>query len=427
MNMKRIFWCVLAMIIFSSYVLMSQTSSSESNTGSLIHVPIKPKEIKDITPPGIEIIEPGGIATRGMKIAGDTLVVKSAELKIRGIAKDSGGVAVVYVNGSEASLKPVEGGCEFASTQLLQFGINRIEISAVDVSKNTSIQTLTVRREVVIAVQEKKIPVEPFKGHQVWAVVIGISEYQNSQITRLRYADKDAEDFYQYLITPLEKGGRGVAPVNIRKLIDKDATKTNIQEAIFDFMKSPLEEDVVIIFFACHGTPDPYRPNVPYLLAYDSDLAKPAATAVNMQDIQVAIRDYIKAKKVIVFADACHSAGISSNVALRGTASVELINDFIAEIANAGGSVLTFSASEAAELSQESQQWGGGHGVFTYYLLEGLRGKADVDADGLVRLGELVDYVNLKVRQDTKSLQHPSSSSSMWDRNLPMSIIVKEK
>jgi uncharacterized caspase-like protein len=210
-------------------------------------------------------------------------------------------------------------------------------------------------------------------------------------------------------------------------LLNKEATKTNIQEAIFDFMKNALEEDVAIIYFAGHGAPDPYRPNVPYLLAYDSDLGRPGATAVKMQEIQDAIRDYIKAKKIIVFADACHSAGVSTSVAMRGAANSELINQFLEEIAKAGTSVLTFSASESKEYSQESQQWGGGHGVFTYHILKGLQGDADSDDDEIVRLGELVDYVSLNVRKDTKSLQHPTPSPTPWDRNLPFSVVITGK
>jgi uncharacterized caspase-like protein len=308
------------------------------------------------------------------------------------------------------------------------FGKNAIEITATDASHNAERLVINVLREVVIAKEEPKIPeVKVFKGYQVWAAVIGISEYKSPDIPSLRFADRDAESFYQFLITPLEEGGRGVPKTNIRKLINKEATKTNIQEAIFDFMKNALEEDVAIIYFAGHGAPDPTRPNVPYLLSYDSDLSRPGATAVKMQEVQDAIRDYIKAKKITVFADACHSAGVSTNVTMRGIASSELINQFLEEIAKAGSSVLTFSASESKEYSQESQNWGGGHGVFTFHILEGLKGKADSDDDKIVRLGELVDYVNQSVRRDTKSMQHPTASPTPWDRNLPFSIVLDQK
>lgn len=425
MNIKYFSCIVFALLMLISNLAFAQTSEGDSNRGSLPFISLKPKPPKDILPPGIEILEPVGVGARGIRIyTGDTLVVKSAELKVRGIARDSSGVVAVYVNGSKASLKTIDGGCEFTSTPLLQIGVNTIEITAVDTFKNASTSTFKVRRDVAAPVFK---PDSSFKGYQVWAVVIGISDYRSSEIQKLRYADKDAEEFYQYLIRPLDKGGRGMSQVNIKKLINQDATKVNIEEAIQDFMKNPLEEDIVIFYFACHGTPDPYRPNVPYLLAYDSELSRPAATAVKMQYIQDAIRDYIKAKKIIVFADACHSAGISTTFAQRGIVSSELINNFLADMKNAENSVLTFSASEAKESSLEGPQWGGGHGLFTHFLLEGLNGKADTDLDGIVRLGELVDYVTLNVRRESKSLQHPNPSPTMWDRNLPMSIRIQDK
>jgi uncharacterized caspase-like protein len=336
-------------------------------------------------------------------------------------------MALVKVQGREAEMQPVAGGYEFFADVLLEFGSNVIEVVATDIYRNSTTIILKVRREVPVAKVEKKPPhIEAFRGHQVWAAVIGISEYQSHPIRPLRYADRDAEAFYNYLTTPLDSGGRGASQANIRKLINKDATRLNIVEAIKDFMKSAIEEDVVIIYFAGHGAPDPSRPDVPFLLAYDSDLLRLASTAVEMKEIYDAIRYYIKAKKVIVFADACHSAGISGDIAERGQANVELVNRFLEEIARAGNSVLTFSASEASEFSQESPLWGGGHGVFTYYVLEGLKGKANTDSDPIVRLGELVDYVNQNVRRDTKSLQHPTPSQTQWDRNLPMSIGIEK-
>ena len=399
----------------------AQTVTGDSKPGSLLVVA---KKVVDVTGPVIEILEPTEIAQRGLKVVADGgLVVTTGELRVRGIARDSSVVAIVKVQGREAELRPVKGGYEFVSDVLLEFGSNTVSIVATDMYRNSSTVTLKVRREVPLAREEKPPPqVEAFQGHQVWAAVVGISEYQSSAIRSLRYADRDAESFYQYLITPLDAGGRGVSQANIRKLINKEATKVNIEEAIKDFMKNAIDEDVVVIYFAGHGIPDPDRPDVPYLLSYDSDLSRPGATAVRMQEVQDAIRYYIKAKKVVVFADACHSAGVGGNIAMRGQATSELVNKFLEEIARAGNSVLTFSASESSEFSQESPQWGGGHGVFTYYLLEGLKGKANVDADPIVRLGELVDFVSQNVRRDTKSQQHPTASQTQWDRNLPMSI-----
>jgi uncharacterized caspase-like protein len=65
------------------------------------------------------------------------------------------------------------------------------------------------------------------------------------------------------------------------------------------------------------------------------------------------------------------------------------------------------TASDVNEVSNESPQWGGGHGVFTWALLEGLRGAADADADRFVTAGELFGYVSARVREETGFQQNP--------------------
>jgi uncharacterized caspase-like protein len=63
------------------------------------------------------------------------------------------------------------------------------------------------------------------------------------------------------------------------------------------------------------------------------------------------------------------------------------------------------TASDANELSMERDDMK--HGVFTYYLLEGLRGKADLDGDGVITVDEIYRYVSTKVPQATGQDQHP--------------------
>jgi hypothetical protein len=65
------------------------------------------------------------------------------------------------------------------------------------------------------------------------------------------------------------------------------------------------------------------------------------------------------------------------------------------------------TASDVGESSKENLQWGGGHGVFTYYLLEGLKGAADANHDHQITVGELFDYVSRQVSKQTDGSQHP--------------------
>ena len=72
---------------------------------------------------------------------------------------------------------------------------------------------------------------------------------------------------------------------------------------------------------------------------------------------------------------------------------------------------MILTASDANEVSMEKDELN--HGVFTYYLLEGLRGKADADGDGVITLDEVYKYVSMKVPQATGQDQHPVKKGEM--------------
>jgi uncharacterized caspase-like protein len=57
-----------------------------------------------------------------------------------------------------------------------------------------------------------------------------------------------------------------------------------------------------------------------------------------------------------------------------------------------------------------------GHGVFTYYLIEGLRGKADADKDGLITVDEIFGFVSDAVPRATGQEQHPVKKGTVEGR-----------
>jgi hypothetical protein len=242
-----------------------------------------------------------------------------------------------------------------------------------------------------------------------FAVVIGISGYKDSRIPALRYAEADAKSVGDWLTS--EQGGR-YALADVKLLLGKDATAEAIRKAMFQWLGQALAEDVVTIYFSGHGTPaSPNESQNLFLVPYDTDYEQIAATAFPMWDIETALKRFIKARRVIVIADACHAGGVGSgfadrtrSIAIEGASAVTGGIENLSKV-NDGVAVITSAADN--QLSLESERWGGGHGVFTYFLLKGLQGEADYNHDGKVTLGELSLYLSEQVRRETRSEQSP--------------------
>lgn len=242
-----------------------------------------------------------------------------------------------------------------------------------------------------------------------WAVVVGISKYEDARIPGLTHARADAKAVHDWLVS--RNGGR-LSPERVRLLLDAQATGANLREALFVWAKQAIKEDKLLIYFAGHGTPEsPDAPENLFLVPYDARSDRIAATGFPMWDIRTALDRFIKARKVVIVADACHAGGVGSEFAKarRGMGGVEpgRISAGLMKLSHVSDGVAVLTASGPNQLSQEGPQWGGGHGVFTHYLLEGLRGSADRGRDGRVSLGELTVYLSEQVRRATRNAQCP--------------------
>lgn len=243
-----------------------------------------------------------------------------------------------------------------------------------------------------------------------FAVIVGISNYSDSRIPSLRYAASDARAFYKWIISP--DGGR-YAPSRVKLLLDEQATGSNLRGALFSWLKQAIEEDVVVIFFAGHGSSDsPDTNDNLFLLPYDTRYDNISATGFPMWDIETALKRFIRAKKVVVIADACHSGGVgeSFDIARRTNRKLTIspVASGLQNLSHVGDGVCVISAADDRQLSQENKRWGGGHGVFTYFLLNGLKGEADYNGDSEVTLGELIPFISETVRRETKNAQSPT-------------------
>lgn len=348
------------------------------------------------SPPIVVIASPEDGSTVEVKIIG-----------LRGVVEDDREIIriEIFING-----RPLEKGSErgiqivgdtkgrrlsFLEQIPLQEGENRISVRAVNAEGLAAEKVLTLQRVT--------------RRTNIWAVIIGINDY--AHISPLQYAVNDARAFYRQLVDRLR-----IPEENITLLLDKDAELTRLRSVLGTQLKNRAgEEDMVILYFAGHGATerDVMSPDgdglEKYLLPHGADMKDLYATALPMREIQH-IFNRIRSQRLVFIVDSCYSgAGGGRTISMAGLRA-NISDAFMERIASGRGRVI-LSASGANEVSQEDEKLG--HGVFTYYLLEGLRGPADTDGDGLITVDEAYSYVSRRVPQATGQEQNPVKKGSV--------------
>ncbi len=292
----------------------------------------------------------------------------------------------------------------------LREGGNTIVLTArePDGTVRQEVRTVTFERERSAA---RPAPPPP-SPRASWAVIIGVGRYENPKIPSLRYAVADAEAVYNVLIAS------GFQKDNVLLLTDRAERKPtlrNMKYALGTFLaRSAGKDDTVIVYFAGHGAPEIDPRGVEkdglakYLIPSDADPDDLFSTALPMDDLQT-IFDRIEAERVVTFLDACYSgAGRRAHVRGQEDAGGERGRPVprAAHALQGAGDHHRGAAQRGLDRAARSS----GHGVFTYYLAEGLKGAGDLNRDGIVSLQELYEYVEQQVVQKSRAVggnQHP--------------------
>jgi uncharacterized caspase-like protein len=247
------------------------------------------------------------------------------------------------------------------------------------------------------------------KREEVWAVVIGISRYKS--ILSLKYAANDAREFYRYLAEV-----NGVPKDHIWLLLDEEATLDNLKSILGTQLRRQAgKDDMVIIYLAGHGATekDATSPDgdglEKYILPYNANPKDLYASAMPMSEV-ARIFNRISSERLVFISDTCYSGASGGRTVPILGARANVSGAFLDRISQGKGRVI-ITASDANEVSVEKDDLK--HGVFTYYLLEALRGQGDTDKDGVITVDEVYRYVSMKVPQATGQDQHPVKKGEM--------------
>ncbi len=390
--------------------------------------------VDDRNPPEIYLSEPSGAVVRFQG--------NKRTLKVEGVVmEESGDKVSLTINNqsvplssalaapsSAASVSMASAQCAGGSPYKFSSVVNvsgdaSVTLEAADKSGNRTRLTLPVTRNGKTPATNLNAQPSSFKGRK-FAVVIGISDYKFNaytdaqgnmrRLTDLKYAARDARSVRDFLLRP--EGGSFTAQ-NVLYLEDASATLEAVRVALDKFLAKAAPEDLVFFYLAGHGAPDPRAPQNLYFLMHDTKLSDAAHTALPMTELKNMLDNSLRAERVVVFIDTCHSAGITGEQLTTTRGEVEennLINLYASKLfAGTGRIVLT--ASDTGELSRECPFWGDGHGIFTWSLLEGLGGKADDNQDRLITATELCTYMRSRVQIETAFNQNPRLIASTND------------
>jgi PKD repeat protein len=257
----------------------------------------------------------------------------------------------------------------------------------------------TTKRLVSVQVNPSLVPIQ-----EVWALVIGISAY--AEVEHLSYARRDAEAMADWLISS------GVPPTHIRLLTDEAGTYTtsegtgldmqvaslvNVREGLGWLRRMAGSDDLVLIHFSGHGYQgaddnlDEADGLDEFFILHDTRAGAKEDTALRDDEFGRFV-DRMASRHVLIFFDSCYSGGLSRSLpsTTRATGdTTDVFNDFRME----GRLILSASTEDQEAFESDSLQ----HGVFSYFLLEGLAGAADLNADGHITIWELYGYVRDRV------------------------------
>jgi hypothetical protein len=251
----------------------------------------------------------------------------------------------------------------------------------------------------------------------LYVLSVGVADYKDKEL-KLDFSGKDAQDFASAL---KRQEGQLYRQVNVKLLVDKDATRDGVLDGLEWIRRAMTARDVGMVFLAGHGVND--ADDTYYFLPQDAQTTALKRTGV----IFTEIRNTLAALpgKAMFFVDTCHSGNVLGGQRKTRSAANRDITRVVNELASAENGVIVFAASTGKQLAQEATDWK--NGAFTLALVEGLTGKADFAKSGRITHKMLDLYVSERVKRLTEGAQSPVTIVPQGVPDFPLAISAAMK
>ena len=316
---------------------------------------------------------------------------------INGNVQDNFGIAELLINN-----KPVafDNNGDFEFSSYVPSSGKEIKIKVIDLaglSASTTIKLIPDRKQISTAIifddlnpLNKSVKV----NKNAIALIIGIANYENA--TKALFADNDALVFKDYASEKL-----GVPENRIKVLLNEEAEYAEILLTAKKWLKRLTKKNKsdIYIFFAGHGLASNDGEQI-YLLPFDGRVKLLDDTALVRNRLFNEIQQ-ANPKSVTVFLDTCYSGKTRSEETLIASRPVEIK----AKKQSVPNGFTLFSAAGADETSNPLYE--AKHGIFSYFLMKGMEGEADINNDNQITANELHYYLKENVAQHSDDEQTP--------------------
>ena len=365
---------------------------------------------------------PAAAAIAGPRVS-STLSFKATALDENSNLVFEGGerirVRIDIMNGGTQDLEGVMAALTGTASLLAQFPTTTLAIGRLQASQSRSIEFLATipqslpqqTAEIHVAISDSETRIHPpiqtlilsihpaginiddveqipaaatgFQQPHTYVIAIGIGSYRNREIQSRKFCSMDAQIVSNYF-----QALGGVPAPNIRLLQDWKAIRSDIDEALLDWLPPHMNKDaVVIVYFA--GLASVSSTGETFLVPYDGTAAT-TSRAFPMKDLEAALAR-LKAKQTVFLFD-----GVVSRMGPENQTRAAL-----PQWNPTGSSTLHIIGTSGIGQGLDDHQHR--HGLFTYYFLRALRGEADTNRDGNVTFGETASYLSQKVRWASKT------------------------
>ncbi|MBI3397872.1 MAG: caspase family protein [Deltaproteobacteria bacterium] len=279
---------------------------------------------------------------------------------------------------------------------------DKIIANVEDSMRNLSSTNIAVQsHDVQIKSDVDELPAVKAKPNKnSYAIVIGIESYRQ-KLPKSDFSIHDAQTMTEYLTKVM-----GYPEENVVTLTNEHAAKSDFEKYFEKWLFNNVEKDgSVFIYYSGHGAPNPKTGDA-FLVPYDGDPSFIDQTGYSLKRLYEALGK-LPTKEIIVALDSCFSGAGGRSVIAKGARPLVMTMEKTAVPSN----IAVLSAASGEQISSTYEEKG--HGLFTYFMLKGLKSDGDANGDGKIEIGELFDYIKPQVERIARKTYNNEQSPQL--------------